>query len=373
MNTLSPSNFYKELFDFLHQEKIKSIKNLKNKPSSANYHGATMYGSDDYPWIKEVFIRFENYGEELLNPYIQQSSPRLVYEEPYSGGGMATAFNSVHEWDIDDQIFQMRSNYSCLFPQRVVNTSFQFKCFEAYYWNDNQKENQFGIPSDFFAQLFALKPALISGLTILLPRRVSYISGEDGILFGANQHRWGVHDSINMQNATHLQADGLGYESFLKTQVDNKLSSIEYQLLKTPWLLNCSLDHFVDLVMNHPDEFFLYSHALSKFLQTTENTASEAKIVEWLDELAVATKELDVKLRQKQRELRFNGIDVGLGVACTMASLLLPDTLGSVKNFLAATTGTKTVVDLLKWIRESKNIKDEMSSDEYWIVWRSMK
>jgi hypothetical protein len=372
MDTLAPSNFYKELFDFLLAEKIKGIKNLKNKPSSAGYHGATMYGSDDYPWIKEVFKRFENYGEELLKPYVQQNPPRLVYEAPYSGG-FATAFNVVHKWDIDDRIFQMRANYSCLFPQRVVNTSFQFKCFEAYYWDDNQKENQFCIPSDFFAQLFALKSALVAGLTILLPRRVSYKSGEDGILYGVNSHRWGVHDSKKMERAFHLEADGLGYESFIKTQSDNNLSSLDYQILKTPWLLNCSLDHFVDLVTNHPDEFFLYSHALSKFFQTRKKITSETKIVEWLDELAVAAKELDVKLRQKQRELRFNGLDVGLGLVCTVASLLLPDTLTSVKNFLTATTGTKTVVDLLKWIRESKNIKDEMSSDEYWIMWRSMK
>lgn len=358
-------DFYKEIFKLIDKEKLKSSKNLPKLDSSVGYHGADMVSSEKYPWVKEIYLRFKEMAPKLIEPYLHSKSPRIFYEKPYSTG---YTFNSIFDWTITDPIFSLRANYSCLFPSRIIYLSYQFKYWEAGYWSPTS-DDEFCIPLDFFAQLFALKSALTNRLTLLLPQRISKRDVETD----SNFEYWGTFKHRNESGTINLEANGLGYESLSKYQSEHKISPIEPQLVRTPWLLGAKLDDFVNLVNKHPDEFFLYSNAFSRFFKEKSEPQEADVIVEWLDELAVATKQLDVIFKKKRRELTRNGVDVAVGTICTVATLFLPDAYAPVKTLMASLFGSKTTYEALSWVRDFINAKDELSDDKNWILWRSIK
>lgn len=318
-----------------------------------------MVSSSTYPWVIELYFGFEKDYKKLLDSFTQMNAPRMVYQSPYSIRG---TFNSHREWEVDDKIFQFRSNYSCVFPKRVVFLTAPFIRFEAGFFGD---VTELAIPLDFFSQLFSLKPALINELTVLLPRWV-ISRDEDGTI----SRHCGVYNIEESKGTFSITSGGYGYSQLIETQSELKISLDNKQLLKTPWLVGGNLQQFVDLVSEHSDEFFLYTSAISKFFDSEDVT--EKKLLEWLQNLAIATKELDVAFKRKRQELAWKGVDVGIGVVCTIASLFIPNSYVAAQIAIPTLFGSKTVYDVLTWLRDYKTAKDALGTAQQWLLWRSL-
>lgn len=358
---MDTEDFYTELFNYLESNDIRSINSISKLASGTSYHGIDLISSDDYQWIKAVFDRFKEESNNLLSSFLIKEIP-LYYSSPYSVDG---AFNRYIEWDVHDLIFQARANYSCVFPNSIVYLSEHFRSWDPVYWTSSSKA-EYGIPIDFFVQLFSLKSSLEAGLAILIPSSIRHreIDGD----FEFNVSKFSTYEERKKEGVIEFKANGKGQESLIETSkiiLDSKVST---QLIKTPWIQGVKLDCFVNMVKRHPEEFNLYSRSFQHFISNLPQ--NENTLASWIEELTISSMKFDLFLKKRVKELEGQGQDIAIGAFCTVGSLLFPPPLNSI---LPAVFGTKSIADGYKWFREAKNLGYELNESEHWILWKTAK
>lgn len=337
---------YDDLLRILTDADVTTPEALLRLTPSLNAVGVTYIGSDRYGWVTDIFSFYQTHFHELLDAHKTLSAPRLLVNRPYG------AFN-VHSWSVSDRLFLDRDRYSCLFPGRALFLSHQFIT--------DEEDGTIYIPLDFLPSALALTPLLPRGFAHLLPTRLvnkdeRWYSHE---LVGTYHYKTGHDAPIELANSGD-NADTL-HESVAAC------GTPEPNALLIPWLNGASLEDFISLAENHPDEFKLYNRALEKFFK--DELASERLLREWLQELDDSITQLDVKCRLEARKLRSRGLDIAVGLAATLAVLIVPFT-PEVKAAVGGLFSSKAAYDGLRWIIDYKRLPDQLSDQRYWALWR---
>jgi hypothetical protein len=351
--------FYVEIFDYLRDRGIDRdwLFDVFNKVD-VGYHGVKMLSSEKLPWVNWIFNRYVAEIDAIFDKFTEQFPSKLLFQAPYSVG---YAFNSFANWDSSDKIFSARANYSCLFPNQLVYLSGQFRSWDSGYWSSNEN-TLFSIPVDFLIQLFALQPALEVGLVLLVPSAIKHRDFEE-----VNSSLWSMYHTRQEDSVIEFEANGFGYEALSKMHSSQFQQGVTSQLIRTPWVHGVNLSRFVDLVAEYPDEFVLYSSCFRRFI--SGKFSSEDIAEQWIEELAHASYRLDLALKKHKKKLVSDGIDVAVGSVCTIGSLLLPPPFNT---FLPAVVASKSAIDGIKWLRNLRDIELELSSDEYWLLWKAI-
>jgi hypothetical protein len=370
----TPNNLYEPIFDILHQVGIRSrddVKQLKittptkfvfypvggsddQKPQQAIGLGGFDFVKDkEYPWVRDLFSEMRRIYPAILESCEGTARPLLISERMYNAFGART-------WEVDDEVFNLRAKYSCLFPRRMLFLSHQFVHWEM--------EDEIGIPLDFFPLLFALEPVLKSGLAHLLPSRMNRKEFDPDVGEVSNQMIGTWHLRQAKENV-EIPASGSGYKDLESAMRQQKLVEADTQLMTLPWLLGARLEDYVDVVQEFPEEFELYSGSLAKFLKTDKDVDA----TEWIKEISHGVRRIDVIFKNKQRELNAKGLDVGVGMLFTLGTLFLPEALASMKPALAALFSSKTAYDGIRWFYDYQQAAKLLSSENYWIMWRLKK
>jgi hypothetical protein len=241
-----------------------------------------------------------------------------------------------------------------------------FLSAQFVYW---EMDDCFSIPTDFLPLLFALRPALNSGLAFLLPARMNHkiptVIGE------ASQTMIRALQRDGKDSAVIIPSNGYGYKDLESALSREELTDSNTQLFTIPWLPGARLEDYIELVNTFPDEFELYLRIMEKFF---EGRSDPDKItVEWIKEVSYGIKRIDVIFKNKQRELSAKGFDVGAGMLLTLGTLMLPETMAALKPSLAALFSSKTAYDGLRWLYDYRQAKKLVSSENHWLLWRLTK
>ncbi|MDR0867146.1 MAG: hypothetical protein LBP75_01550 [Planctomycetota bacterium] len=142
------------------------------------------------PWKTEIFdIILEQYDAIILN-HDRVPKRRLIINPFTIGADRINYVPMVHRRIYKETIKKLSIgdkttiNYSCIFPYRLLYFSDRFETYE-----NNRGGTSKLIPLDFFQMLFLLKPALISGLTWLLPSRFVNTDTDSSVIVGAFEYR----------------------------------------------------------------------------------------------------------------------------------------------------------------------------------------
>jgi hypothetical protein len=346
---------YQGLLDILNYAKIRRQSDvIKLTTLDTRFRLGEFISSDKYTWVKEIFNLVEKYYPSVLTFNNDSTPPRIVSEWLYGTWGH-------HTWKSDDRIFSIRAKYACIFPSKLLYITPQF-----IYWGI---DDEFWIPIDFVVYLVVLAPLLKENICTLLPSRINY--KDDDLDFNLSYTRISTRAYIDNNVNIAIPAFGHGYEDLVNTVMQQSLTLPEIQLLEIPWLLGARLEDYVDIIKQNPDELYLYSSSIGKFFEAQPD--SPDTISSWIADVAVATKQLDIVFKNKKRELRAREMDVAIGTLCAAASLLLPDTMETIKTALATLFSTKTAYELWRGIYDYRQAKDLLSAEKAWVLWRMRK
>lgn len=269
------SEIYKSILDILRQEKIRQLSDLKNIEITAQRAGFEFIESDRYPWAKEIFEIVEREFSSLLTSCQKIPNPKIVSDRLYS-------FAGEHNWTIDDKIFPLRAKYSCFFPKRILYLSHQFIHWDEY---GDFCPNDYWIPVDFLSLVIALSPVLLENLAFLLPTRINYIDEIGASSSGAGN----TYDYREAKGIITIPASGHGYDSLHELMAQGGIVELESQLVETPWLLGARTEDYVELIQKYPDEFYLFSDSLGKFINGSNNPEI---LAEWIKDVSVSVRQL---------------------------------------------------------------------------------
>lgn len=336
---------YSEIFDILRREKITGLQDIYK---IAHIHPGRNVGyleAGEHPWLRPVYrLVFRNY-QTLLDQHKNQSFPHLLVRKPIPYGKKTSYLE-------DEKNVSLISKYSCIFPSKIL-----FICNQFIYYGEDNKD--YMIPVDFFVLLFYLKPMLEAGLAYLLPSRLK-------------DSRWGfprtiisTYDYLETNKPIEIPSFGYGHRLGLEKNIDDPSKTLMFEM---PWLLGVRLEDYVELAQNNAEIFQIYARSVGQFFRN--DITSSGNVSEWVKELSYSTKELDVLYKNKKQELSRKGMDVAIGATVTVGSLFLPSTMEPIKNVLAATFGSKSILESITWLREYQTAKDTLNNEKGWILWK---
>lgn len=324
--------------------------------------------SEDYPnLVKKIFKVIEENYDSILNSWKRQPTPRLKSEIMFN----RESFNSF--WAPDDEVFQLRASYGCIFPRKVMYSSTSF-----VYWSDIP---QWWIPKDFLALFTHLKPLLKNELAYLLPFRTyhwnssRYKSGDEEIpkryddyWFPPARTLRGVKKGRGEYNhQVSIPRTGKGIVGLKKQAVKENISPASSQLLRMPWLYKAKTRDFVELVKKNQESFDVYNSLLEKLFNNP--TASQKDIKSWLKKANYRVNKIESIYAKKKSNLKKRGRKIFLGSLFTVGSILLPE----LRDILGSVLGGKTIYDGIDWLIDYKNIDQTISSKDYWLLWKLKK
>lgn len=310
--------------------------------------GAAFLSSEKYPWIADLHAA-------VLAIYEQR---RLALSaEPEGLYSVDTPYDDffAHSWTASDRVFDLRAQISAIFPGRTLYTSVQFIA-------DDLQTGPFYVPIDYLLMAQALRPMLKAGLADLLPSRIK--TYEDGFNLTIVP-TWGLQRD---DRVVQIPSSGAGYDD-LKVAAEEQAPSVPTLLIASPYLQGCRLDDYVELAFKYPEEFHAYALAAARF-KGIQN-APEMTLRHWLAEFDQAALQLDIVLKNKQKELWLKGFDVAVGVACGVACLVTPLTPEAKSILLTAFSG-KTLYDGGRAVYDYFAAKNVISDkNPFWFLWRA--
>lgn len=363
---------YDTIFDILSEAGIRSINDFANfTPSrtesfsfvpiedfekgtstkAESLGGFRFFTDSDFPWIKDIYNEMYRLYPQVLESCRKIAPPRIISDRMYNTFGH-------HTWNLGDRVFDVRAKYGCIFPKKILFLSHQF-----IFWKD---DNEIGVPIDFFALLFALKPVLVSGLAYLLPLRINQKEVVSDFII--SNELIGTWNYRKAKNVIEIPAHGYGYDDLENALAYEEMVDNDMQLITLPWLQGARLEDYIEIVQQFPDEFELFSQALGKFIESRSDP--NKMVIEWIKEIAHGAKRLDIIFKNKQKELRAKGMDVGCGMFFTLGAIMLPEEMAALKPTLTALFSSKTTYDGLRWLYDYRHTKKLISNENYWILWR---
>jgi len=347
-------NTYEVILDILKDAKIKNINALsKLKTTYINNFPVKYVMAGDYPWIADIVKLVLNDYNDIFMTFKNKNSHLFAIETFYSS-------YFYHSWDTTDRIFEIKSKYSCLFPYRVLYQSVQF----VYYtdWEGKASGVNYGVPIDFFILLFHLKPALMSGIALLLPTRVC-LKGPPNMTLAT------CYYDVRKNDVFIINQDGFGFNDLQIVAEENSTINVDGFVLNTHWLHNARIDDYVETIQSHENEYIKYSHTIDKYLNKEIVTEQDLKM--WLEELKYNIADLNILYQNKQKELTRKGIQISFGIVLTAGLLLLPDELSYMKPSLLALSSSKTISDGVQYINDVRQCKDLLNNNDYWLLWKN--
>jgi len=343
--------FYHDLFFLLESYGLKDLKGLDEKrPDWKGFYTSATFG-----WAPELY-NFVRRSNDAIVDYISKSIPVRIFFDDMRGV-LPVGF---------EKLLSIRSNYACLFPRRVTFLSDSFEFWPLQGWEDGSDEHGTGlwcVPYDFLAQAFVLKPLLLAGLAVLSPRRVTYREG--GNTLDWRRDHWSVWTSRTAPESVEVSASGAGPES-LSAQIYERDAISERQMIRAPWLRGITIPEYVHLAQEEGEAYLLYDLAVSRLLKRRAD--AKESVQDALEDISAATTRLTLLYRQQSRSLNFRGITVAVGSFMTAGAFIDPAELKG----LAGGIGGATLVQGITWLRDRAVIKRDMSSDDYWFLWRTL-
>jgi hypothetical protein len=299
------------------------------------------YSSKSFGWVADVYEYLLANHPPIQGTIDDRSSIRIFFDD----------MRGMRSNKAAQELIVARAKYACLFPHRVI---FLSDAFTLYTSTENP---YYTAPYSFFAQAFILRPLLLAGFAVLAPKRIVYEAGH-------NAELWGTYYDRQAPSSVEIHASGAGIATLPKGFVEEGAAS-GGQLFRTPWLRGVDLSSYVKFAQEEEDSFFLFNRAVSHLLSNSDS-ANES-VIGTLDEVSAALRRLDLVFRQQKRSLDFQGITTAIGSFLTVGAFVAPSEFSTA----AAAVGGATVVQALTWLRSRADLKNTLTSDDYWFLWRT--
>jgi hypothetical protein len=338
---------YDALFQVIREAGINTQQDICSL-STAHWGNLVCVASSEYPWVRDVFAVTGRIYDSVFHHWQRSSTLHILASRMYS------AFN-VHSWQPDDPIFELRARYACLFPREILYLSHQF-----IYWEDLDDH---WIPLDFLSLCLSLEPMLRTSFACLLPQRInhkdlSWVSSGDARIYYYTQSKQHIA----------LPADGRGQRELWKAADREGFTPLDAQLMRVPWLRGVRGEDYVELVKKHPNEFSLYTRLVSRALGNPN--AGEQEVRLWIDEALDGVRRLNMIYARAQKDLSWKGLEVGLGLLCTVGVLFAPEQFDTIKTIATSAIGSRTLLDGIKLLSGIRGLKGKLNAEDFWLLWR---
>lgn len=302
--------------------------------------------SNLYPWVEDFYLIIKRNYNSIIEEWKSQGNVRTVVptlEDKFLFPAPARHLEK-NERDLTPknvEAVKSLSQYGSIFPNRTLLLSNDFVVgFAGKFW----------ITADFLTALIVLKPFLKEGLVTLLPAQI-------------RSEREKVKKVLPESTAyIKLSKVGKGIKAFEETVGEPNTEHSFNPIIRVPSLQGARPQDYLELVKTYPEEFSVYNSLLDKSFTNSEPSKSQVK--SWLEEADYRIKKLEQRYQSKKKKLKSRGKRIAIETLFTIGSILTP------WEIITDVLGGTTILDGIDWWNEYRNLGQQMSDDDFWLLWK---
>lgn len=334
---------YEEVFNILGKDVKKAKKQLgyNNKSNYGVYYSRLALRTEDLNSpLSKIFSLFSSVAHEL-------DSQEMGWFNKCRFNKNLIHFDGLY-YDIfpETKIPKLAALYSGISiftsPQFIIDTELESNLNDSLW-----------IPQSFFDLIFGLKPLLLRGEAVVLPRRI--ILREGMVTMTGTDLIGKIEKYFNFEVPLGCELSLLG----------SKLPN-EFLLLELPFIKGLDLKSLIDIRNKYFNEYSYFQHVFNNIMILHKDEPDEMKLKHLLREIDFFSSRLTRKYKEECKSLRLKGINVLLGFSLAIVPLFVNIPFQQV---IAAIFGSKTVFELLSYINNLKNIKNKYSENPFWWPW----